>query len=338
MEKTLPPAALENHSDQDLLNVAKETMRAANESLLLNQEDVVLLQSIVACAHLIKKSAGRLITTGMGKSGLIARKAAATLTSTGTPAMFLHPADALHGDMGNIQANEVVLAFSNSGETRELLALVPHIRTLQGKLIAVTRNAKGSLVSHADASLIYHVTKEGCPLQLAPMASTTVALCVTDALAAALIRLKGFQSKDFGRFHPSGVLGKRLLTRVVDVMQSCEKSVIGHKSCFKELLNVMVSSNLGAVVVKDDEDRLLGIVADGDIKRLLDKYNESLLVLWKTSVTAVMIKNPVTIGANKVIEEALALMHEKKIYVLPVVDKENKPIGIIRMHELVEFV
>lgn len=327
----------ETVSQEKLVALTKDTIAASAESLLLNQNDATVTASIVNAAKLIVASAGgRLITTGMGKSGLIARKVAATLTSTGTPSMFLHPADALHGDMGNIQKEEIVLAFSNSGETRELLELLPHIKILSGKLIAVCQKADSSLATNADASIIYKVSREGCPLNLAPMASTTSALAVADALAAVLIKLKGFATTDFGRFHPSGSLGKKLFNRVKDVMQDCRDSLIRQEQTVKQLIQVMVGSNLGAVLVTDEDKKLTGLVSDGDIKRLLDKYEPS--VLWQMDVQSIMTKDPLTIQSQSMIEEALALMNQKKIYVLPVVDENKMPIGILRMHELVELI
>lgn len=316
--------------------IAQETLSAAQESLQQNQNDKEVINAIVQAARLIEHSQGRVIATGMGKSGLIARKVAATLTSTGTPCIFLHPADALHGDMGNIQKNEILIAFSNSGETRELLELLPHIKTLSGKLVAITQKANSTLANNANATIVYHVSREGCPLHLAPMASTTVALSVADALAAVLIKLKGFVAHDFGRFHPAGVLGKRLLTYVKDIMHSCEDSLVGQTQTTKELLHIMISSNLGAVLVTNEDKVLTGIVSDGDIKRLLDKHSGQNL--WNTSVSDVMTHDPLTVEAHSMIEDALALMNKRKIYVLPVVDKNKMPVGIIRMHDLIEFV
>lgn len=319
-----------------LADIAQETLAAAQESLQQNQNDKSLLAAIIQAAYLIKDSSGRVIATGMGKSGLIARKVAATLTSTGTPCVFLHPADALHGDMGNIQKNEILLAFSNSGETRELLELLPHVKILSGKLIAITQKSNSNLAKNANATIVYYVSREGCPLHLAPMASTTVALSVADALAATLIKLKGFAAHDFSRFHPSGSLGKRLLTHVKDIMHNCKNSLVWHNQTTKELLQVMVSSNLGAVLVVNENKVLIGIVSDGDIKRLLDKH--SAHDFWNIPVTKIMTHSPLTVQPHDMIEDALARMNQKKIYVLPVVNDKKNPIGMIRMHELIEFV
>jgi len=319
-----------------LTTIIKATFQDAQNSLQENLNDNKLIKSIEKSAILLANTSNRVIVTGMGKSGLIARKIAATLTSTGTPAVFLHPADALHGDMGNINRNEVVLALSNSGETQEIIDLLPHIKYLGGKLVSVTQKKDSFLDKESDESIIFHVTKEGCPLNLAPMASTTMSLIIGDALAAALIKEKNFQAKDFSKFHPSGALGKKLLTRVSDLMIDSKKISLSHKSSFKEVLSVMVSGNLGALLLTDSKSKLTGIITDGDIKRLLEKY-EDPQKLWGLSIDAVMIKKPIVTYSNTMAEEALALMYKKKTYILPVVNKTNKPIGLIRMHDLVGY-
>lgn len=297
----------------------------------LNREGFAI--SIEKAARLLANSKGRVIATGMGKSGLIARKVAATLTSTGTPAVFLHPADALHGDVGNVQSGEIVLAFSNSGETRELIELLPHIRRLGSQLVAVTGKSNSTLTSEADVAIPYQVEKEGCPLELAPMASTTISLVIGDALAAALISLKGFRKDDFGKYHPSGSLGRKLLTRVSDVMQAETTAWINRNTGFKSILQSLVSSNLGCVLVLGSKGHVRGIISDGDLKRLLDKTDISKL--WELTANELMSANPVCIAETELIETALHLMSEKKIYTLPVLDANKKPVGIVRMHDVI---
>lgn len=297
----------------------------------LNREGFAI--SIEKAARLLANSKGRVIATGMGKSGLIARKVAATLTSTGTPAVFLHPADALHGDVGNVQSGEIVLAFSNSGETRELIELLPHIRRLGSQLVAVTGQSNSTLTSEADVAIPYQVEKEGCPLELAPMASTTISLVIGDALAAALISLKGFRKDDFGKYHPSGSLGRKLLTRVSDVMQAETTAWINRNTGFKSILQSLVSSNLGCVLVLGSKGHVRGIISDGDLKRLLDKTDISKL--WELTANELMSANPVCIAETELIETALHLMSEKKIYTLPVLDANKKPVGIVRMHDVI---
>ncbi|MDH5719063.1 MAG: KpsF/GutQ family sugar-phosphate isomerase [Spirochaetia bacterium] len=307
------------------------------ESLRINLENNRFILQIQKAAELLASSSNRIIVTGMGKSGLIARKTAATLTSTGTPAVFLHPADALHGDMGNILPKEVVLAFSNSGETREIIELLPNIKVLGAKLVAVTQVENSALAKEAEAPVIFKITKEGCPLNLAPMASTTVSLCIGDAIASALIKIKKFEVKDFGRFHPSGSLGKKILTKVSDVMPSAKNFAVSKKETFKNVLSEMVSSNLGALLVTGSKGHLRGIITDGDLKRLLDKYELSLERLMSKSAEEIMSPEPAFVYPEILVEEALAIMHEKKTYILPVVDKSKKPTGVIRMHDIIAY-
>ncbi|MDH5717643.1 MAG: KpsF/GutQ family sugar-phosphate isomerase [Spirochaetia bacterium] len=318
---------------QVILNTLKEQF----SSLKINIENNVLISQIEKAALITVKSSNRVITTGMGKSGLIARKAAATLTSTGTPSVFLHPADALHGDMGNILEKEVVIAFSNSGETKEIIELLPHIKLLGAKLIAVTQKKESTLSKFSDAPIIFKITKEGCPLNLAPMASTTVSLCIADALASVLISIKKFETKDFGRFHPSGALGKKLLTKVADVIKKNENFAVSKKTKFKEVLSIMVSSNLGALLVAGSKGHLRGIITDGDLKRLLDKFENNIDELMQKNADEIMTENPAFTYPESLVEEALAVMHAKNTYILPVVNKKKIPIGIIRMHDLVGY-
>ena len=297
-------------------------------------------------------SAKRIVVTGMGKSGLIARKVAATLTSTGTPAVFLHPADALHGDIGHIGKCEMILAYSNSGETREIIELLPHIRLLGGKLIAISGNSSSTVVKEADTSIIYEIKKEGCPLELAPMASTTISLAIGDAIAAALIHIKKFKAEDFSRFHPSGSLGKKLLTKVKDISSASSlvssgeagqlDILVTRDTSFHDIVKKMVTTNLGAVMVVGSKGHLRGIITDGDIKRHLDSHHEpnqhsSLDILWKKNASEIMTPDPAYAREDALIEQALKIMHEKKTYILPVLKKDKKPVGVVRMHDLLGF-
>ena len=319
-------------------NVIRETLQAASQSIQENITNEEFINSIQIAAVLLKGSSNRIITTGMGKSGLIARKVAATFTSTGSPAVFLHPADALHGDMGNIQNKEVVLAFSNSGETREIIELLPHIRFLGAKIIALTQAAKSTLATEADLCISFDIAREGCPLQLAPMASTTVSLVTGDALAAALIQLKEFKTRDFGKFHPSGSLGRKLFTRTSDIMHDEVADFSMPKTAtFKEVLSCMVSSNLGAVLILGSKGHLRGIITDGDIKRLFDSYEKDIPALFSRTAEELMHANPVFIYPENMVEEAIALMYEKGTYILPVVDHNKKPIGMVRMHDAIGY-
>lgn len=314
----------------------EETFRAAEGAIAQNLSDPQFLASIENAAAMLSESRNRILTCGMGKSGIIARKVAATLTSTGSPAVFLHPADALHGDIGNLQSKEVVLAFSNSGETREIVELLPHIKRLQGKLIAVTQKAASTLAHDADAAIIYTIPREGCPLELAPMASTTISLIIGDAIATALIKLKKFRREDFGKYHPSGTLGRKLLTRVKDVMQPVEAIVLTRSVPFKTFLPKMIAANLGCMVIVGSKGHLRGILTDGDIKRQLEQFAARPEQLFSATAGEMMTENPVYIRETALVDEAFALMQEKKSYTLPVVNAQKKPIGLVRMHDLMK--
>jgi len=318
----------------DILSAIEDTFRAAESSLAQNLATPDFLGQVAAAAALLSESKNRILTCGMGKSGLIARKVAATLTSTGSPAVFLHPADALHGDIGNLQSKEVVLAFSNSGETREIVELLPHIKRLQGKLIAVTQNAESTLARDADAAITYSITREGCPLELAPMASTTMSLVIGDAIATALIKIKKFRREDFGKYHPSGTLGRKLLTRVRDVMQPAKDILLVRATPFEKILPLMISANLGCMLIVGAKGHLRGILTDGDIKRLLETFSTAPAGLFKATAGEIMTPDPIAIRENTLVDAAFALMQEKHTYMLPVVNAQKKPVGVVRMHDL----
>lgn len=319
---------------ESLRNAIVDTLRAAELSIAANLAEDEFIRQITSAAHLLAESKNRILTCGMGKSGLIARKVAATLTSTGSPAVFLHPADALHGDIGNVQSREVVLAFSNSGETRELVELLPHIRRLQGKLVAVTQKKESTLAQDADSAIIYSITREGCPLELAPMASTTVSLAIGDAISSALIHIKKFKREDFGKYHPSGTLGRKLLTRVKDVMQPADDILLGRDTTFQAVLPIMIRANVGCVLVVGSKGHLRGILTDGDIKRLLDNFITKPAELFRATAAQMMTEDPASVSANSLVDAAFALMQEKKTYILPVVNERKKPVGVVRMHDL----
>ncbi len=298
------------------------------------EENPSFFSSIEEAVYILADTPNRIITTGMGKSGLVAQKVAATFTSTGSPSVFLHPADALHGDIGNIQPKEVVLAFSNSGDTREIIELIPHIKLLGGKIVGVTGRKDSFLAKEADHVICYHISHEGCPLDLAPMASTTLSLAIGDAIAAGLIVYKGFTRKDFSRYHPAGSLGRKLLAHVEDFMIVDKRAFLSRETPFREIISSMVSTNLGAVLVLGSKGHLRGIITDGDIKRLLEKYKEEVHILWSKRAKEIMNPEPVYVFVGTLVEEALSIMQERGTYVLPVVNKRKKPVGILRMHDI----
>ena len=273
---------------------------------------------------------GRVVLTGMGKSGLVARKIAATLASTGTPALFLHPAEAIHGDLGMIVKGDVVIALSQSGETAEILGVVEAVRRLGGTLLVMTGRAGSTLGREADLLLDTSVAEEGCPLGLAPTASTTAMLALGDALAAALMVAKGFSEEDFARLHPGGRLGRKL-ARVRQFMHTGEAVPrVGPATPMGEVVLEMSRKRLGSTAVVDEADRLLGIVTDGDLRRLLQR---DATPLDRTAAEA-MTPRPITIAADALASAALALMEERKITMLPVVTADGTLEGIVQIHDL----
>lgn len=275
---------------------------------------------------------GRVVVSGIGKSGHIARKIAATLASTGTPAFFVHPAEASHGDLGMITAEDVVLALSNSGETDELLTILPVVKRKSVPLIAMTGNERSSLARSADVHLDVAVSEEACPLGLAPTASTTAALVMGDALAIALLEARGFTSDDFAASHPAGQLGRRLLVRISDVMHvGDEIPRVSVEASVTEALMEMSRKKLGMTAVVAADGRLAGVFTDGDLRRTLD---DASVDLRATAVTALMTANPRTIGAERLAIEAAQMMEAHKISALLVVDEGGALVGALNFHDL----
>ncbi|RMG47173.1 MAG: KpsF/GutQ family sugar-phosphate isomerase [Acidobacteria bacterium] len=280
--------------------------------------------------RMILDAPGRVVLTGMGKSGLVARKIAATLASTGTPALFLHPAEAIHGDLGMIVRGDVVVALSQSGETEEILRLLATIRRLEARVIALTGRPDSTLGREADIVLDTSVEEEGCPLGLAPMASTTCALALGDALAAALMVRKGISEEDFARLHPGGRLGKKL-ARVRQVMHEGDRvPVVRPDTPMREVVIEMSRKRLGCTTVVDEEGRLAGIITDGDLRRLLERSPDPL----NLTAGEVMTPQPVTIGPDELASAALATMERRKIMMLPVVGEDGRLLGLVQIHDL----
>ncbi|MDP2110394.1 MAG: KpsF/GutQ family sugar-phosphate isomerase [Thiobacillus sp.] len=283
--------------------------------------------------HLILACSGRVVVSGMGKSGHIGGKIAATLASTGTPAFFMHPGEASHGDLGMIAPNDVVLALSNSGESNEIVCIVPLLKRRGAKLIAMTGNPHSTLAREADAHLNAAVDKEACPLNLAPTASTTAALALGDALAVALLDARGFSADDFARSHPGGSLGRRLLVHVRDVMHSGDElPKIDHDASLKVALLEMTKKGLGMTAVVDAAGKVAGVFTDGDLRRAL----EHALDLQQARVTDLMTPNPKTIGADELAVAAVEKMDTLKINGLLVVDADNTLVGALNMHDLLK--
>lgn len=289
-----------------------------------------------AAAKMILDCKARVVVTGMGKSGHIGKKIAASLASTGTPSFFMHPAEAFHGDLGMVTDKDVVIAISNSGESSEVVKILPIIKRIGAKIIAMCGRRESSLGQHADCFLDISVEREACPYGLAPTASTTATLAMGDALTIALMKARNFTDQDFAVFHPGGALGRRLLLTVEHVMHKEEENpVIHYSKTAKEALFLMTDKGLGATAVVDDAGKFIGLVTDGDIRRCLAKGSQFL----DESVEKLMTKNPMTITSDKMATEALSMMEKhqpRPITVLPVVDKDNCPVGIVHLTDLLK--
>lgn len=287
-------------------------------------------QSFIRAVQAIHASSGRLVVSGIGKSAIIAQKIVATLNSTGTPALFLHAADAIHGDLGMIRENDIVMLISKSGETPEIKVLVPFIRQFGNPLIALCGSANSYLATQADYFINCTVAVEACPNNLAPTSSTTAQLVMGDALAVCLLELKGFKPADFARFHPGGALGKRLYLRVGDLSRNNAKPAVDANTSSKQTLFAITENRLGAAVVCSPEGQILGIVTDGDIRRMLEKFPQ-----WESLTAAdIMSNNPRTIAENALAVDALSLMRANNISQL-VVEQEGRFVGIIHLHDLI---
>ncbi|OGU04448.1 MAG: D-arabinose 5-phosphate isomerase [Gemmatimonadetes bacterium GWC2_71_10] len=285
--------------------------------------------SFAAAVELLAGTTGRVVVSGVGKSGVIARKIAATLTSTGTPAVFLHPVDGLHGDLGLVGRNDAAIVLSKSGETGELLALVGHLKRLGTRIVAITGNTASSLARDADVALDGAVDAEACPFDLAPTTSTTVALALGDALAIATFEAKGFKPSDFAALHPGGSLGRRLLLRVADVMVTSNLPVIPPTGTMRQCV-LLLAERRGTVAVVDGQGRVSGVVTSGDLTRLMEKRDDFLGV----AVAEVMTKTPKLAHADELAGTAVYRMEQAGIMALPVVDEGGVLVGIVHLHDL----
>lgn len=316
-----------------MLEQARQVLRMEAEAVLEQVERID--EHFKAAVEMIMACPGRTVITGMGKSGIIGRKMAATLASTGTPSFYLHPAEGIHGDLGMVTEGDVVIALSNSGETGEVLHILPSLRRIGAKLIAMVGNPNSTLAKNSDIVLNVGVTREACPLGLAPTSSTTAALAYGDALALALLSKRKFTASQFAVFHPGGSLGRKLLLTVEDIMHSgTENPLVKADISVQDALFVITDKGLGAVSVVDDDNKMLGVLTDGDIRRGLSKGVDFL----KRPVTELMTASPKTITKEKLAVQALHIMESnrpKPITVLPVVDAENHVIGLLHMTDLV---
>jgi arabinose-5-phosphate isomerase len=286
-------------------------------------------EEFALAVELIARSTGRVIVAGVGKSGLIGRKIAATLTSTGTPATFLHPVDGVHGDLGIVGADDVAILISKSGESAELLPLLEHLKRLGVRVIGVTGELASTLARHADVALDVRVQEEACPHDLAPTTSTTAALAVGDALAVALLQEKGFRREDFARIHPGGVLGRRLLTRVSDVMEADRLPVLGADATMREAI-VLLAERRGIAVLVDGAGGVAGVVTAGDLTRLMEREEN----VFAVPVRDVMTRTPKVAERDELASAVVFRMERHGIMAMPVVDPGGQVVGIVHLHDL----
>jgi arabinose-5-phosphate isomerase len=307
--------------------IAKEVFKVESNAILNVSKNLTIdfeksIESILCCS-------GKLIISGMGKSGIIGRKISATMASTGTPSFFLHPGEAYHGDLGMIEEDDIVLLISNSGETDEVLKLIPFLKAQKNKIIAMSGNPNSTLAKHSTYHLNVKVEKEACPLQLAPTSSTTATLVMGDALAVVLMKQRNFKETDFAQFHPGGSLGRRLLTRVEDVMKKDNLPIVSMESSIQNIISTISEARLGLVVVMDNEN-IQGIITDGDIRRAMEESQETFFAL---TASKLMSSNPKTIEGKEKLTIAQVLMTELKVNSLLVV-KEKNFIGVVQIYDL----
>lgn len=317
-------------SDFEILEIVKQTIKKESESIkkLLDYID----NEFVSAVKEIFNSKGRVIISGIGKSAIIGNKIVATLNSTGTPAIFMHAAEAIHGDLGIIQPDDVVICISKSGNTPEIKVLTPLVKSRGNKLIALVGNTDSYLAKSADYVLNCTVEKEACPNNLAPTSSTTAQLVLGDALAVALLYCKNFTAQDFARYHPGGSLGKRLYLKVSDLYVKNEKPQVSLSTPLRDTLMEITSKRLGCTVVTE-EDNILGIITDGDLRRMLN--NKNIIDTQTQTAEQIMTKNPKTITADAFAVEAFTIMQQHHITQLIVTDENNKYLGIIHIHDLI---
>ncbi|MBI2279707.1 MAG: KpsF/GutQ family sugar-phosphate isomerase [Bacteroidetes bacterium] len=316
------------------MSITDEIKKYAIEALKIEAQAIEQLthfinDDFVAVVELILKSKGRVVITGIGKSAIVAQKIVATLNSTGTPSIFMHAADAIHGDLGNIQKDDVVICISKSGSTPEIKVLAPLVKSFDNTLVAITGDVNSFLAKQAHFVLNTFVETEACPNNLAPTSSTTAQMAMGDALAVCLLKQRGFTSKDFAKYHPGGALGKKLYLRVEDISSQNEKPVVNSNQTLKEVIVEISSKRLGVAAVVDN-NKLIGIVTDGDLRRMLGKD----LDINQLTVKDIMSTSPKTIQQNSLAIEALHYMEDKSISQLLVVDENNAYIGVIHLHDL----
>jgi arabinose-5-phosphate isomerase len=322
-------------TDKDYFSLVTNLLHMEAEAIAQTARRIAQAE-VERAIEILAACGGKVVLLGVGKSGIIAQKIAATMTSTGTAAIYLHPSDALHGGLGIVSADDVVLALSNSGETDEVIAMLPHLKHRGVPIIALIGNLHSTLARRADVVLDASVDQEACPLNMAPTTSTTVALALGDALAVVLMQVKGLTTDDFAQNHPAGRLGKRLTLTVADLMHGGDDNpTIGSAAPWLEVIAAITRGGLGAVSVVDDAGRLLGIITDGDLRRTIQKINHAELETLSSSM--MMTRDPVVARPEFLAYDALRLMEDRprQISVLPVVTDERISVGLIRVHDIV---
>ncbi len=313
-------------------------IKRAKEVLDIEAQAIKLLKSrlgkdFIKAVELVLKCKGRVVVSGMGKTGIIAQKFSATLASTGTPSLFLHTAEAIHGDLGKVTGDDVVIILSNSGQSEEMKQLLPILKKIGSPIISLTGNPKSILAKYSDVVLDVSVKKEACPLGLAPTASTTASLAMADALAVCLLERKGFKEKDFAFFHPGGALGRRLLLSVQDIMRRGQaNAIVNENKKVSQVLFAITAARAGAAIIVDKSGRLKGIFTDGDLRRHLESDKN----LGGRLIKEVMTKNPTVVKKEMLAAEAMRILQAKKIDEVPVVDKNMRPLGLLDVQDLLK--
>jgi len=315
----------------DYINVIKELL--LTEAKELEKAADLVSFDIEKAIDLIVNAKGKLIITGVGKSGLVGTKIAATLASTGTSSFFLHPTEAMHGDLGMIGKNDIVLGISYSGESEELVQILPHLKRFNIPLIAMARNRNSTLAKYSDVFININVDREGCPLDVAPMSSTTLTMAMGDALAVCLMKKRNFQKEDFASFHPGGSLGKQLFVKVDDLLRKENLPIVSRETKLRDAIIVMSEGRLGSVIITDDDNKVIALLSDGDLRRGL--MNENFTIDCK--VEDIASKNP-RILKNKdlLASDALQIVEDYKIQLLIVTDENNRLVGVLHIHDLIE--
>ena len=309
---------------KDVLLIEAKELERASYSISFDIENIV---------NLIVKSKGKLIVTGVGKSGLVGAKIAATLASTGTSSFFLHPTEAMHGDLGMIGKDDIVLAISYSGESEELIQILPHLKRLNVPMIAMAKDSNSTLAKYSDYFMNIYVEKEACPLDTAPTSSTTLTMAIGDALAVCLMKKRDFKKEDFASFHPGGSLGKKLFIKVNDLLRKDNLPIVSRETKLKEAIITMSEGRLGSVIIEDEQKRVVGILSDGDLRRALMK--DSFSIYCKVEEIATL--NPRTFDdENLLASDALQIIENYKIQLLIITNKDKKLVGILHIHDLIE--